>query len=104
MRLIIIAVLVSTLAAAPEKKPSKKAANQTSKSEAALTGCLDQQGERYVVSSETDMKKLTVLSAKSFSNDNFARYVGHKVTVHGGHNGESFEVVSIEDIAETCSR
>jgi hypothetical protein len=104
MRLIIMVVMISTLAAAPEKKPSKKTANQAPKSEAALTGCLDQQGERYVVSSETDMKKLFVLSAKSFSNDNFARYIGHKVTVHGRHDGESFEVVRIEDVAETCSR
>jgi len=69
-----------------------------------VTGCLDQREERYVLRSEADMSKITTLKAKGFTDDNFARYIGHKVSVYGHGDGEVFEVVKIENLSDMCSR
>ena len=50
------------------------------------------------------MKQISTLRAKGFTDDNFARYIGHKVTVHGRQGCETFEVVKIENVSDTCSR
>ena len=93
-------VAAVALTAAPDKKPAKPA---KSSPQASMTGCLDQRGESYVLGDEKDMSKKTTLKAKGFSDDNFARYVGHKVLVRGTSSGDVFEVVKIEDVAESCS-
>lgn len=68
-----------------------------------ITGCLDQRGEGYVLKSEKDMKDVTKLKGKAFSDDSFARYVGHKVTVSGDRDGELLLVTKIVNVADTCS-
>lgn len=104
MRWLAVTLMTAALWATPEKKPPKKAEAPAAKPQTTITGCLDQRGERYVLSSEADMSKITTLAAKGFSDDNFARYVGHKVTVYGAQNSEAFEVVKIENVSDTCSR
>lgn len=99
MRVLAAVFIAAALSAAPETGKQKKSHTGTS-----LTGCLDQRGERYILSSEADMSKVTTLLAKGFSNDNFARYIGKKVTVKGAHKAEVFEVTKIETVSETCSR
>src|SRR3954451_21134848 len=46
----------------------------------AMTGCLDQRGEAYYLAGP-DLKAEAQLKGKSFSDDNFAQYIGHLVTV-----------------------
>jgi hypothetical protein len=103
--LAIVVFVASILCAGPEQKAKKKSATAAEETQAAaLTGCIDQRGESYILASEADMSKVTVLKGKGFSNDNFARYVGHKVTVRGTQNRDVFEVTRIETLAATCSR
>jgi hypothetical protein len=90
--------------AAPQTEQPKPSRQTQKAKQTTMTGCVDERGERYVLSSESDMSKLTTLKGKAFSDDNFARYVGHKVTVHGSLNGESFEVTKIDNISDTCAR
>ena len=104
MRWIAIALMTMALWAAPEKKPGKKGDAPAAKPQTTATGCLDQRGEHYVLRSEADMSRISTLKAKGFTDDNFARYIGHKVTVHGRQDGETFEVVRIENVSDTCSR
>ena len=99
MKVLIAVFLAGTLSAGPDKdtKPAKNVGTE-------LTGCLDQTRERYVIKSETDMTVVTELKGKGFSDDNFARYLGQKVTVHGTSKGDVFEVVKVTKLAETCGR
>ena len=73
----------------------------------SVTGCLDQQGEAYVLRDLKDAAKVAVLRGKAFKDDNFAKYVGHKVTVHGDvtKEGETtiVHVTKIEDQGAGCS-
>ena len=101
MKTLTAVILALTLSAAPDTTPKKSPPKTT---QSALTGCLDQRGERYVLTSETDMATITQLKGKGFSDDNFARYIGRKVTVHGSTNGDVFEVVKVTKRADTCSR
>ena len=104
MKVLTALFLAFTLSAAPDKA-SKKSDPTNSKNVATeVSGCLDQSGEQYVLKSETDMTVVTKLKGKGFSDDNFARYVGQKVTVHGTTKGGVFEVVKVTKLAETCGR
>jgi hypothetical protein len=105
MRAILMLIVCAVMLwAGPETKRGK---HPTSRSEAAqqeITGCLDQRGESYVLKSEKDMKEVTALKGKAFSDDNFARYVGHTVTVYGSKDRDLFQVMKIVNVADTCAR
>ena len=102
--LSILVALASLLCANPEEKRQNKPITASEKTQSSITGCLDQRGERYILASEADMSKVTVLKGKGMPDDNFARYIGHKVTVRGAQNRDIFEVTKIENISDTCSR
>jgi hypothetical protein len=104
MKVLAAILLTLTVSAAPDKDPKKSDSRNAKDIATERSGCLDQSGERYVLKSERDMTVLTKLKAKGFSDDNFARYVGQKVTVHGSSQGDIFEVVKVTKLAETCSR
>jgi len=96
---ILLALMIAALGlAGPDPKPK---ASSTKSQE--ITGCLDQRGDGYVLKSEKDMKDVTRLKGKAFSDDNFARYVGHTVTVSGTRDGELLLVTKIVNIANTCA-
>ena len=103
MKVLASLLLAITLFAAPEQTP-KKSPTRSNPAQTEMSGCLDQRGEEYVLKSLADMTLLARLEGKGFSNDNFARYVGQKVMVHGRSTGEVFEVVKITKLADTCSR
>jgi hypothetical protein len=48
------------------------------------------------------MTKAATLRGRAFTDDNFARFVGHKVKVAGESKDGVFHVDKIEKIAETC--
>ena len=74
----------------------------------SLTGCLDQQGEGYVLRDLGSARAVSSLKGKAFSDDNFARYVGHKVTVHGTieKQGQAsvVHVTKVDDEGPGCSQ
>lgn len=95
--LVIGTLLGFAVLAAPEDKKAKPGKN------VVLTGCLDERGEKYVLAEDTELKKITELRGKGFSDDNFARFVGHRVRVHGSPGEAVFHVTRIEDLAAGCS-
>ena len=97
-------MLVAALGlAGPDGKRSKDPATKPKATQQQITGCLDQRSENYVLKSEKDMTAVTTLKGKAFSDDNFARYVGHTVTVSGTKDGDLFWVTKIVNVADTCS-
>ena len=97
-------MLVAALGlAGPDGKRNKDPTTKPKATQQQITGCLDQRGEAYVLKSEKDMTAVTTLKAKAFSDDNFARYVGHTVSVSGAKDGDSFWVTKIVNVANTCA-
>jgi hypothetical protein len=119
MRRLFLALVIAVPVAwsAPEtqtKKPKAQAKKSASKSDgdkaaapASLTGCLDQRGETYVLRELGTAGTVSTLKGKVFSDDNFARYVGHKVTVHGTlqKQGQTsvMLVTKVDDAGPGCS-
>ncbi len=105
--LLAFFIAISLTGSAPETQ-SKKTKDQVKKSAStSLTGCLDQQGETYVLRELGTAGAVSTLKGKGFSDDNFARYVGHKVTVHGTVDKQDqrpvFYVTKVDDAGVGCS-
>jgi len=87
-----------------EKAPasSKKKASGTS-----LTGCVDQQEGRYVLTDDRNLSPVADLEADGFPTEGFAKHVGHKVTIRGiSSSGDArpvFKVRTIETVSENCA-
>jgi hypothetical protein len=74
---LVLAVSITGLAQDPGK--SRNADGKTS-----LTGCVDERNGQYVLAKDTNMGVIARLQPTAGSpDDNFARYVGNKVTVRG---------------------
>jgi hypothetical protein len=90
---------------APDAK-AKENSKKSAPKQQSLTGCLDQQGETYVLRGLAAAGVLATLKGEAFPDDNFARYVGHKVTVHGSmqKEGESavLRVTKVDDAGPGC--
>jgi hypothetical protein len=103
MRTVLMICLAGLLVASAQEKPkgATKAAVST------MTGCIDQRGEQYVLTGDKELNAVAVLHGEGFSDDNFARYMGHKVTLEGtsSREGEALtvRVRKITDISDTCS-
>src|SRR6478735_8437354 len=48
-----------------------------------ITGCVDEKAMQYVLRTDDMLKELAVLEPVGFEATNFARFVGHKVSVSG---------------------
>jgi len=101
--LVLLLAVVLSVGAADSRKKNRKGPEQPKTEN--LTGCLDQRGESYYLAGQA-MQQEARLRGKAFSDDNFARYVGHKVTVQGTVDRSSgtdvFDVVKIDDVSESC--
>jgi hypothetical protein len=104
MRYAWILLLLSAATLAHPQSKDKKAATE------AITGCLDEKSDYYVIRSEQEMKELAALEPVGFEKALFARFVGHKVSVTGElvttTDPPTLRVKSysnIKDIAETCT-
>lgn len=97
----MLAAAFCLIAAAEEPAPKPRAGKV-----ASLTGCVDQKGEQYVLTSVDSMQVMAVLRGRAFTDDNFARYVGQKAEVQGELREEKDErvlhVTRIDKISETC--
>jgi len=74
---------------------------------ASLTGCVDEQEGRYILTDDRELKPIANLEADGFPQEGFAKHLGHKVTVRGtstpGDQRPTFKVRSIAMISETCA-
>lgn len=75
-----------------------------------MTGCIDEQDGLYVLTKGPELKVAAKLQADGFASENFARYVGHTVTIRGslvsGAEGEPalFKVRRIDAVSDTCQQ
>jgi hypothetical protein len=82
------------------KSPPKQAGT-------SMTGCVDEQDSRYVLTDDRTLKPIANLEADGFPTEGFAKHLGHKVTVRGIASSDNplpvFKVRSIETISDTCA-
>ena len=78
-------VLLTLLLILPLGAPAQKQKKAPPKMD-SITGCVDEKVEVYILRSDDALKELAKLEAVGFDNTNFARFVGHKVTVSGQLN------------------
>lgn len=101
MRAGLMICFAGCLLAAPAEKKVQKPAETT------MTGCVDQREDVFVLTGDEQLKAVAVLHGDGFSDDNFARHMGHKVTVQGSLSvsGEQrvMKVRKITQVSETCS-
>jgi hypothetical protein len=107
--LIGLTLLSLPVAGVPQEPPTKQA-KQPKKAEpkgaALLSGCVDEHNGQYVLIHDQTRELIANLEAEGFPTENFAKYLGHKVTVRGTSNPNGahpvFKVRSVETISETC--
>jgi hypothetical protein len=106
LRTLLAIMLCLPMVWSAQEKNAPKAKKSSAATE-AITGCVDQSGEKYILRSLSGAATVATLRGKAFSDDNFARYVGHKVTVHGARQKEGESVVvhvtRIDDAGAGCS-
>ena len=72
-----------------------------------MTGCVDEQNGRYVLTNDSDLALIAILEADGFPTEAFAKHMGHKVTVRGtvipGGTQPTFKVRSVAAVSDTCS-
>ena len=102
---IFFAIVSSTtaLAAEKEQQPQKETKSQG----ASMTGCVDEQNGKYVLTNDTDLALIAILEADGFPTEAFAKHMGHKVTVRGtvipGGTQPTFKVRSVAAVSDTCA-
>lgn len=115
-RLIVAGLVALLAAAAPAEKKEPAATAQKNRMFAEkgkpkakvmkLTGCVDQQGEDFVLTELTELKRLVTLRGAGYTDLAFARHVGHKVTVEGTLDKEGDKEVvrarNVKTISEFC--
>ena len=99
MAVLILAVGVA--AAAPQAGKAKPA-------KASLTGCVDEKDGQYVLTNDTSLQTTARLKPAAGSpEDNFARFMGQKVTVRGVLSKEEplpiMTVESVKSVSQTCA-
>jgi hypothetical protein len=103
---LLLAAISSS--AAPEPRQEKQDSKKDSKSAASsMTGCVDEQNGRYVLTNDTDLALVAILEADGFPTEAFAKHMGHKVTVRGtsipGGTQPTFKVRMIVAVSDTCA-
>ena len=74
----------------------------------SLTGCVDERDGQYVLTNDTNLQTVARLQPEAgTADDNFARHVGHKVTVRGKLSREGtppvMMVQSVVPVSDMCA-
>jgi hypothetical protein len=99
----LLAFAVYLQAAPPQTGKTQKSAAKDS-----LKGCVDERDGQYVLTNDTDLQPIARLQPAAGSpEDNFARHMGHKVTVRGKISKEGslpvMTVMDVETVSQTCA-
>lgn len=102
--LLALLILAGCVAAAPPPQTGKS----SKPAKASLTGCVDERDGQYVLTNDTTLQPTARLQPAAGSpEDNFARHMGHKVTVRGKLLKQDplpvMTVEGIETISEECA-
>ncbi|HEX3879640.1 MAG TPA: hypothetical protein VHW24_21805 [Bryobacteraceae bacterium] len=104
---ILVAVPAVVVSAPFETSQQEAAPKKEAPSGTSLTGCVDEQDGRYIMTDDREMKPIANLEADGFPQEGFAKHLGHKVTVRGtstpGDPRPTFKVRSITTVSETCA-
>lgn len=104
---LITTAMWTGVASAADKKPSKPAKRAPAASTTMFTGCIDQRGDNYVLTGDKELHTVAILHGDGFEDDNFAREMGHKVTVEGTLAGDAdpktIRVKKVTKISDTCA-
>jgi competence protein ComGC len=94
------------LAPSDQKQEQKQKKSQPKKQADSMTGCIDQQADRYVLIDQRSRDAIADLEAEGFPAEGFAKHLGQKVIVRGTVNQRNdrplFRVRSIETVSESC--
>jgi hypothetical protein len=100
---LTVLILIAPLAE-PAQKQKKQVKMQT------LSGCVDEKPDVYILRSDDMLKEIATLESVGFDKTNFARFVGHKVSISGQLNEETqpptLRVTSpdhIKNISDICA-
>ena len=66
----------------PLATPAQKSKKSPPKMD-TLTGCVDEKTDVYILRTDDMLKELATLEPVGFDRTNFARFVGHKVSISG---------------------
>jgi hypothetical protein len=96
------------IAAPTSQNQKKEAPKQEKKSDntSSMTGCVDQQDGRYVLTDDRGLNRIADLEADGFPDEGFAKHMGHKVIVRGiksAGDTPRFKVRTIETVSDTCA-
>jgi hypothetical protein len=101
----LAAVSVSATPAPQQEKQEQK--KESKSAGASMTGCVDEQNGRYVLTNDSDLALIAILEADGFPTEAFAKHMGHKVTVRGtvipGGPHPTFKVRSVAAVSDTCA-
>jgi hypothetical protein len=100
--LVLLILTVCVAAAAPQSGKARPAAK------ASLTGCVDERDGQYVLTNDTNLQPTARLQPAAGSpEDNFARYMGQKVTVRGVlSKADTLPIMTVESVktvSQTCA-
>jgi len=103
-----VALLASALFLSPQAADKKRTGpERADQKRVTIAGCIDQRGDKYILTGDDELKKKAVLRGRTFSDENFARYLGHKVKVQGSAatdgEGAVINVDRIDDISGSCT-
>jgi hypothetical protein len=105
--LALLSSVASTVVSAPLPQQENAPKKDAKASLASLTGCVDEQEGRYILTDDRELKPIANLEAEGFPQEGFAKHLGHKVTVRGtstpGDSRPTFKVRSIAMVSETCA-
>ena len=75
--------LLIILLIAPLTAQTRKAKKEAKPPAQTMTGCVDEKSSDYVLFTDDMMKQIALLESVGFDKTNFARFVGHKVSITG---------------------
>jgi hypothetical protein len=74
---LMLLLLAPLSAPAQKEKKSAKPPTQT------MIGCVDEKSSDFVLFTDDMLKQIAILESVGFDKTNFARFVGHKVSITG---------------------
>jgi hypothetical protein len=103
---IVWGIAFASAAPAPQQEKQQQPKKDSKNEANSMTGCIDEQDGRYVLTNDRDLALIAILEADGFPTEAFAKHLGHKVTVRGtvvpGGTQPTFKVRSIAAVSDTC--
>ena len=104
--LTLLSLPVAGIPQEPPTKQAEKPRKSDPKGTVSLSGCMDEHDGQFILIHEQTRDLIATLEAEGFPSENFARHLGHTVTVRGTSNPNGahpvIKVRSVEPTRDTC--